>query len=190
MASPGPGQPLRAGETTTLRFAVDEEIEEMEVLLSLDGGETFSLRVTRQMSQGTHELRWRVPNLPTLRARLALRVDNEEEGEVIRDVSDEFTILAADTEPLEEVRRFRGEWRAEGALEEIPRAVPFDAPGLRGTADSIRAPRYETEFDRTRDVAPTGAPPDGDPEAVEPVHLDRVSLPASPRIPQNVPKRE
>ena len=189
-ANAGPVQSLRAGTTTTLRFAVNEEIEEMEVLLSLDGGETFPLRVTREMSEGTREVTWRVPNLPTTRARLALRVGHGEGSEVIRSVSEEFTILAADTEPLEKIRKFRGEWRAGEALDETPNTAPFDAPGLAGTTESIRALRHETDFDRTSHAAPAGAPPDGDPGAVEPIHPDRVSTPTSPRVPLNVPRRE
>lgn len=189
-ASPGPGQSLRAGSTTTLQFAVDGKINEMEVLLSLDGGQTFPLRVTRERSAGTLEMTWRVPNLPTKRARLALRVGDKEKGEVIRDVSEEFTILAADTEPLENSRPFRGEWRLGEALEEIPSTAPFDAPGLAGTTESICALRHETDLDRTSPAALTGTPPDGDPEAVEPMRPDRVSTPASPRIPRNLPKRE
>ena len=71
---PAPGTSLRAGELTTLRFNVadeDADVDEMELLLSLDGGKTFSLRVTKEMSAGTHEVRWRVPNLPTTTARSA-----------------------------------------------------------------------------------------------------------------------
>ncbi len=174
----------------TLRFAADERISEMEVLLSLDGGETFSLRVTREMLRGTREVTWRVPNLPTTRARLALRVRDEKEDEVIRDVSEEFTILPAGTEPLEDLRRFRGEWRAGEALEEIPSTAPMDAPGLTGAGESIRALRHETDFDRTTHAAPTGVPPDDDHGAVEPIHPDRVSTPASPRVPLHLPQRE
>lgn len=162
----------------------------MEVLLSLDGGETFPLRVTREMSEGTHEVTWRVPNLPTTRARLALRVGRAEGGEVIRSVSEDFTILAADTEPLEKIRQFRGEWRAGEALDEMPTTAPLDAPGLGGIPESIRALRHETDFDRTSHAAPAGAPPDGDPGAVEPIHPDRVSTPTSPPVPLNVPRRE
>lgn len=189
-AGPRPGEAFRAGSATTLAFDVNEEIEEMEVLLSLDGGRTFPLRVTREMSGGTHQLNWRVPNLPTTRARLALRVGTEDEGEVIRDVSAEFTILPAENEPLEDVRPFRGEWRAGEALAEMPPGVPFDAAGLGGAGESIRALRPETDFDRTSHAASIGAPRDGEPERVEPLPRDSTPAPASPRLPLHVPKRE
>jgi len=161
----------------------------MEVLLSLDGGRTFPLRVTREMSEGRHQLKWKVPNLPTTAARLALRVGTEDEGEVIRDVSAEFTILPAEDEPLEDVRPFRGEWRAGEALAEMPFTVPFDAPDL-GASESIRALPHETDFDRTNDAAPTGAPPDGNIEKIQPTHQDRAPTPISTRFPLTVPRRE
>ena len=144
-----PGGSLRAGDITTLRFAVGLETEEMEVLLSLDGGRTFQLRVSREMSPGTNEIRWRVPNLPTAAARLALRARDRGDAEVIRAVSEEFAILPADAEPLEDLRRFRGEWRAGEALEEIPSGAAPDAPALGGEPESLRAVRGETDLDRT-----------------------------------------
>jgi hypothetical protein len=189
-AKPLPGQSLRAGASTTLRFAVDEDVEEMEILLSLNGGETFPVRVTREMSAGTHELTWRVPNLPTSKARLALRVGSPEEGEVIRDISGEFAILPADTERLEDVRLFHGEWRAGEALAEIPSSAPLDAPGLGGASESIRSRGQETDFARASDAAPSGAPPDRHPDAFEPIHRNRVQTPASRRLPLNLPRRE
>jgi len=189
-ASPAAGESLRAGATTTLRFAVEEEIEEMEVLLSLDGGRSFPIRVTREMAEGTHQLEWRVPNLPTTRARLALRVGSERDGEVIRAVSAEFSILASGTEPLEEIRMFCGEWRAGEALEEIPSPSPFEAAGLGASGESIRAERPETDLDRPTAAAAPEAPAGGGPYSVE---LSRTSPPprsVSSRTPRNLPRRE
>jgi hypothetical protein len=191
-AVPAPASSLRAGETTTLRFRVAEEdadIDEMEVLLSLDGGKTFSLRVTKEMSAGTHELRWRVPNLPTTTARIALRVGGED-GEVIRDVSGEFTIVGDATEPLEEVRPYRGEWRAGEALEEMPSRAPIDVPLFGGTGDSIRALRPQTDVNRTTAAAPSGAPPARRPEKLEPTSsAPPAPFPPAPPL-RNVPLRQ
>jgi hypothetical protein len=191
-AVPAPGTSLRAGELTNLRFEVageEADVDEMEVLLSLDGGKTFSLRVTKEMSAGTHELWWRVPNLPTTAARIALRVGGEE-GEVIRDVSGEFTIVGDATEPLEEVRPFRGEWRAGEALEEMPSRDPIDAPLFGGTGDSIRALRPEMDLDRTTVAAPAGAPPTRRPEKLHPISTARLaSSPPAPLL-LNVPLRQ
>jgi hypothetical protein len=181
---------LRAGDITTLRFAVGLESEEMEVLLSLDGGRTFQLRVSREMSPGTNEIRWRVPNLPTAAARLALRARDRGDAEVIRAVSEEFAILPADTEPLEDLRRFRGEWRAGEALEEIPSGAAPEAPALGGEPESLRAVRGETDLDRTNYAAPTGAPPETVAGRAEPARYQRIPACALARAPLNLPRRE
>jgi hypothetical protein len=65
---------IRAGESVSLRLgAAPRGVDECEVLLSLDDGRTFPVRVTRELEAGERELRWRVPNLPTLAARLRVR---------------------------------------------------------------------------------------------------------------------
>ena len=188
--APAAGQAIAAGTSTTLRFAADGDFEEMEVLLSLDGGRSFSLRVTREMSGGTHQLEWRVPNLPTTRARLALRVGNDEEGEVIRDVSEEFTILGSPAEPLEKIRPFRGEWRAGEALDEMPFAPPFEPSGVMGTGDSIRALPRDTDLDRTSAASPAPTPERGHREIVQRSDPDRRPPPGSPPLGRSLPKRE
>jgi hypothetical protein len=188
VAAPGAGRELAAGASITLRFTADANVDEMEVLLSLDGGRTFPLRVTREMPEGSRELSWRVPNIPTTRARLALRT-GDADGETIRDVSEEFTILAAPGEPLEEVRLFDGEWRAGDARDEVPLDDPFGAPGLAGT-DSVRALIPGSVLFRSADAAPTVAPPHRAPDSIEPIRPVRVPPPPSPRVPRHVPRRE
>ena len=185
-----PGETLRAGDAVTLRLASDEGIEEMEVLLSLDGGRTFQLRVTREMPNGSREVTWRVPNLPTTTARLALRVRDEDGEEVVRSISDEFTIAGEQTEPLEVLRRFGGEWRAGDALGEIPATAPIDAPGLGGVPESIQAVRHDTDFGRNDHAAVNGDPPDGEPVPVQAIHAGPSRPAVSPRLPLNVPRRE
>lgn len=189
-AGPAAGQTVVAGDTTTLRFTVEGDVEEMELLLSLDGGRTFPLRVSREMSEGTHQIDWKAPNLPTRRARLALRAGTEEEGEVIRDVSPEFTILASGNEPLEEIRDFRGELRAGEALREMPLPSPLEAPALAGSGDSIRALPRDLDLDRTSVAAAAAAPPENENDGVRPARPARVSRPAFPRAPRSLPRRE
>ena len=184
------GETLRAGDLATLRLASDEGTEEMEVLLSLDGGRSFQLRVTREMPHGAREVTWRVPNLPTTRARLALRARGEDGEEVIRSISDEFTIAGGRTEPLEVVRQFGGEWRAGDALGEIPSSAPIDAPGLGGIPESIQAVRHDTDFGRNDHAAVSGAPPDGDSVPVETIRAGPSQPAVSPRLPLNAPRRE
>jgi hypothetical protein len=198
-APPVPGGTLRAGETVTLRFAVRDDagadrhrhpLEETEILLSLDGGRSFPLRLTRERSAGTYSLAWRVPNLPTTRARLALRVGSEEEGEVVRDVSEEFAILADEGQPLEEVRPFRREWRTGEALDEVPGEDPSYVSDVRSTGETVRAIPPDKEVSRLSNAAPTGAPPDGQPEKVQAAPPTSLPPPPVPRRPLDLPRRE
>jgi hypothetical protein len=189
VAAPGAGQSLAAGASITLRFTAEQDVDEMEILLSLDGGRTFPLRVSREMPERSRELLWRVPNFPTTQARLALRT-GDANGETIRDVSPEFTILASPAEPLEEVRRFGGEWRAGDACDEVSLNDPFDTAALAGAAGSVRALVPGSVFMRSADAGPTGEPPDGEPESIEPIRTDLVSPPPTLRVPRHVPRRE
>jgi len=77
-----PGQ-VAAGDEVELRWSeVPGETEELELLLSLDDGRTFRVRVSPELEGGTRHYLWRVPNLPAERARLRLRVgDREHESE-------------------------------------------------------------------------------------------------------------
>ena len=115
-----------------------EDFDEMELVLSLDDGKTFPLRVTRELSPLEGSLLWRVPRLPSTHARLALRTGSGErkETETIRIVGGEFTILAGTGNSLEELRRVRGEWRtreAAGAANDLPE------PKFSGAPEEVRA---------------------------------------------------
>lgn len=85
---------------------------EAEIVLSLDGGMTFPVRISTELSPCTTRFRWRVPALSTTQARLGLRTGEEgrEETEEIEFVSERFTILA-DPEGRNEALVSRGaEW--------------------------------------------------------------------------------
>jgi len=72
---PRSGTALRAGELVQIRWAgLPAEVEEMELLLSLDGGMTFPVQLTPQLDPLLGALAWQVPNLRIGRARLRLRV--------------------------------------------------------------------------------------------------------------------
>jgi hypothetical protein len=123
LLEPDPGARLEAGATVSVSWtaglAARTDVEEMELVLSLDGGRSFPLRVTRTLSPEARSFSWRVPSLPTAHARLALRSgrEGEEDSETIRMTSGEFAIDAALDAPLEETFRIRGEWRTREALE-------------------------------------------------------------------------
>lgn len=114
------------------------EFDEMELVLSLDGGQSFPLRVTGDVSVAAKSLLWRVPRLPTLHARLALRTGEGErrETETVRLIGEEFTILDGTGDPPEELRRVRGEWRtreAAGGANDLPE------PSFSGGSEEVSA---------------------------------------------------
>jgi hypothetical protein len=132
------GTVLRAGQTTALRFpGTPYEADEMELVLSVDGGASFPIRVTRRLSPSARGFSWRVPNLPIARARIALRVGSKRSGEVIREMSGELRIVPDVHSPLEPVRASQGEWWTGP-----PHALDV-VPPSEGAPDSAPAPGLE-----------------------------------------------
>ena len=140
---PAAGARLEPGATLEVAWTLERTSEagfdEMELVLSLDGGKTFPLRVTRDISVATRRVRWRVPALPTEHARLALRSGSEgaAESEVIRIVGPEFAIVARAGARPEELFRVGAEWRTRDAL-----ATRLDLPEPSfgdSTEEEIRA---------------------------------------------------
>jgi hypothetical protein len=139
-ATPGSGERLQAGSFAEVTWSLDgfgPQDEEMELLLSLDGGVTFPIRVTADLDTATRRILWRVPSLPTDRARLAIRsgAEGEPAQETIRLVGPAFSIFAAGTAPLEELFAFRSEWRTREALGSA--AVPRRESHRFGSSDLI-----------------------------------------------------
>jgi hypothetical protein len=65
---------LREGETVEIRWSgVPRVADEIELLLSVDGGRHFSLRLTDELNSGSRSFLWRVPGLVTDSASLAIR---------------------------------------------------------------------------------------------------------------------
>jgi hypothetical protein len=126
-----PGSIVRV--SWTFGGPAEKDFDEMELVLSLDGGQTFPLRLTRDVPTNSESLLWRVPRLPSTYARLALRTGSGErkETETIRIVGGEFTILAETRDPLEDLRRVRGEWRtreASGGMNDLPEPRLSEGP--------------------------------------------------------------
>jgi hypothetical protein len=96
--------------------------DEMELVLSLDDGATFPVRVTGRIRPDATSVEWRVPSLPTRHARLALRAgeDEAEESEEILLLGEAFEIGTSPSNGLEELFAVAGEWRTRDALEGAP----------------------------------------------------------------------
>jgi hypothetical protein len=85
---------LYAGERVEVQWTgTPWGVEEMELLLSLDGGRHFGVRLTPDLDADRRSYAWRVPPLPSSDARLAVRV-NLEGREVLAGVSEPFRIAA------------------------------------------------------------------------------------------------
>ena len=90
----GGDRPLYAGEMVEVQWTgTPWGVEEMELLLSLDGGRHFGVRLTPDLDADRRSYAWRVPPLPSGDARLAVRV-NLEGREVLAGVSEPFRIAA------------------------------------------------------------------------------------------------
>jgi hypothetical protein len=121
--APAGGERFAAGAVVTARWSPPDggERDEAELLLSLDGGVTFPIRLTAQMPTAGSGIRWRVPALATTRGRLALRVGEEgrPESERIEAVSEPFSIVADAAAEGEELFRGATEWWTRQALADI-----------------------------------------------------------------------
>jgi len=94
--------------------------EERELVLSLDGGRSFPVRLTAEIDPADRETTWRVPALPTAHAVLALREGGEGLEERIVATSAEFAIVPDPAAPVEILRFERGEWWTREADEKGP----------------------------------------------------------------------
>jgi len=115
---PAAGTTLAAGDEIEVRWSgAPGEAAEMELLLSLDGGQSFPVRLTRDLPGDATTYLWRVPGLPAEAAQLALRV-NAGGREIVVGRSAPFGIAAAG-EPAAfsgSLRSIRGElWWLERA---------------------------------------------------------------------------
>jgi hypothetical protein len=89
---------VRAGQVVTLRWSdPGADVEELEVLLSLDDGRTFPLRISPELDGRTRTLRWRVPGVATGAARLRIRA-GEAHREIEGEVTPAFRIVGDDGE--------------------------------------------------------------------------------------------
>ncbi|HKC23297.1 MAG TPA: hypothetical protein VKF32_01075 [Thermoanaerobaculia bacterium] len=161
--------------------------DETELVLSLDGGASFPVRITRSQAGSGGRLRFRVPALPSAPVRLALR-GGSEDGERLLAESDELAIAPDVSIPLEPLRLSAGEWRtreAEGGLTESPEAG-FESPAPRVSA-----------LGRSAEPAPPRSPASSEPACGERPEREptlrapaRIPAAAPPRLATVLPKRE
>lgn len=117
--SPSSGTVLRAGDVVQVRWTdLPEEVEEMELLLSMDGGLSFPVQLTPQLDPLLGSLSWRVPNLAIPHASLRLRVGVGRD-EIESAPSGVFSIECAAGGPVAGLRFDFGQvWVQESSREE------------------------------------------------------------------------
>lgn len=155
--SPGQNEALAPGSIVDLRWTSPcgsgSMEDEAEVVLSLDGGVTFPIRVSNELSPCETHFRWRVPSLASERARLAVRsgAEGRMETEALTLLSGEFRILADREGGVQRLLRRLGEWwappeptarTAEDLLERTmsPARSRIVLPGRESEIDTPRPP--------------------------------------------------
>jgi hypothetical protein len=161
--SPGRGEALAPGSVIRVewRSACESDVpvgfDEAELVLSLDGGLTFPIRVSRELDPCESTITWRVPAIATESARLALRMGEEGDGEAeeIVVLSAPFRILPDVDGRSEPLISRSGEWgqrpeaEASDGRDRLGRSLranserltaPFELPdaSLPGSAAGIR----------------------------------------------------
>ena len=116
--APSSGVALSPGAIVELRWSSvcgsveRRDLDETEIVLSLDGGTTFPIRVSPELKPCASRYLWKVPSLPTTHARVALRggFEGRNPTETVAIVSAEFRILAEPDGRVEALRRHAAEW--------------------------------------------------------------------------------
>jgi len=155
--SPAGGATLTAGAVAEARWLAPdasalhlEEFDEAELVLSLDGGLTFPVRISAELAPGASTYRWRVPALATQRARLALRVgvEHERERERIILVGPEFVIdaRAPESDPGGLIRGASEWWTAQALTERSARDLLETS--VASTGERLVSVATETDADQ------------------------------------------
>jgi hypothetical protein len=127
--SPRPAATLTGGSVAEVRWsglereALGRDADEAELVLSLDGGRTFPVRVSAELDPRATGYRWRVPSVPTASARLAVRVGaaHERGRERIVLISAPFAIAADSSEPGTLAAGPDESWTEQALCEGTPR---------------------------------------------------------------------
>jgi hypothetical protein len=194
-ANPAAGARLSPGHSALAAFELPRgsdfpRIGEMELVLSLDGGATFPLRLTGELSPGTRRVWWRVPALPTSRAVLGLRVGNDDGDERLVLVTGLFTILGESSTVLDDIRFAHGEWRTREAG--FDGVFPFSGGSLSGESpEGLFAATTRGDFAETRPLQALEQSRSG-PRTATAAALSFLLSGSSPvpRVPALLPRRE
>lgn len=185
--SPAPGAVVRAGEWAEVAWsALPGNVDEFEILLSLDDGASFTIRLTGQLDPGIGAYRWLVPNFPSAQARLQLRV-GVDHHEIEGPLGAPFEIRGEQTLAVASVRWSDGEWwlasHAWPASPLEPRNANF-SPVVPARLDVTGALTYRN-WDVTTAVAAKVFQASSHPRRAV-----RVAPPVTENTPSDTPQRE
>ena len=143
---------VRAGQEITLRWSdLPPAVDEVEILLSLDGGRSFAMRVSPELDQRSGVYRWRVPDVEAEHVVLRLRMGTRE-AELPGPISRSFRIGRA------------GEAEAWNAMTAIRRVAGYsELPSWSDVAISVARPSTlypPTSEIRAREPGMSPSPPD------------------------------
>jgi hypothetical protein len=179
---------VRAGQVVEVRWAgLPSDAQEAELLLSLDGGRHFAIRVSGEVDPREGRVRFRVPNLPAESAMVRLRYGNAAEEHVSAPGAP-FRIEADASRPLERRQIHEGLWWT---------GVDPDAPTPRAANWTSDQPALERAHgERVAALAPQDplaqcSLPAG--VAAGRVRTNAATVAAAaprPNVPQRVPRRE
>jgi hypothetical protein len=117
------GPAVVAGQRVTVAWeGVSTDVDELELLLSVDGGERYPIRLTRSIDPASGSVAWTVPSFATSDARLRLRFGSggrEEDGEP----SAPFRILVPPAAPPSRLELREGEWWVAGEGVPMPSGI-------------------------------------------------------------------
>ena len=147
---PAVGDVIASGTSVEVRWSVSSdarEATELELVLSLDGGLTFPIRVSPERSPRSTGLRWSVPDLPSAHARLAVRSGSGEgsRDEALEFISGEFTIVSTATCASSELARGATEWWTRQALFGVS-AEDLLAAAMKGSSEQLVVPDFSLDI--------------------------------------------
>lgn len=156
---PAPGSVVVSGAAVEVRWSPSSDrrqAREQELVLSLDGGLTFPIRVSPEMPARSTGFRWIVPGLSSVHARLAVRSGSGEgnEDETLEGISGEFTIVSAAAGSGELVRGAT-EWWTRQALLGVS-AEDLLAEAMRGPAEQLVVPGFVLDISEPNPPAAPG----------------------------------
>jgi hypothetical protein len=151
-AGPGRGATLAADSMVEVVWsgpcAGRDGASETELVLSLDGGLTFPVRISPEMGACAKSFRWQVPALETAHARLALRSGTGEASasERLELVSEEFAIVVGEANDAEDlIQGAREWWTAQAVSGDGAEELPSESMA-GGNPERLVAPDFWTDI--------------------------------------------